>query len=90
MLDDAAVAVALDELRGLVTPDGGDVTLEEVDGTTVRLQLVLETAHCVECVMPRAFLEHVALDVFRRNGANADAVAVDDPRERPDFVMPDH
>jgi len=51
---------------------------------------VLETAHCVECVMPRQFLEHVALDVFRRNGAEADAVAIDDPRERPDFVMPDH
>jgi hypothetical protein len=90
MLDDAAVAVALEELRGLVTPDGGDITLEAVDGSTVRLQLVLESAHCVECVMPRTFLEHVALDVFRRNGAHADAVAIDDPRERPDFVMPDH
>jgi hypothetical protein len=90
MLDDAAVAVALEELRGLVTPDGGDVTLEGADGTTVRLQLVLETAHCVECVMPKPFLEQVALDVFRRNGAEADTVAIDDPREHPDFVAPDH
>ena len=40
--------------------------------------------------MPRQFLEHVALDVFRRNGVTADAVAIDDPREHPDFVMPDH
>ena len=31
-----------------------------------------------------------ALDVFRRNGADADAVAIDDPREHPDFAMPDH
>lgn len=92
-MDDAAVAAGLAEVRGLVSPDGGDVVLagiEGVDGTTVRLRLVLETAHCVECVMPRPFLEHVALDVFRRNGANADAVTIDDPRERADFVMPDH
>ena len=87
---DAAVTAALDEVRGLVSPDGGDVELEAVDGATVRLRLVLEDAHCVECVMPRAFLQQVALDVFRRNGVDADAVAIDDPREHPDFAMPDH
>jgi hypothetical protein len=89
-VDDSAVTAGLAEVRGLVSPDGGDVVLEGVDGATVRLRLVLETAHCVECVMPRAFLEHVALDVLRRNGADAEAVTIDDPRERPDFVMPDH
>ena len=89
-MDDAGIAAGLDEVRGLVTPDGGDVVLEGVDGTTVRLRLVLETAHCVECVMPKPFLEQVALDVFRRNGAEADSVTIDDPREHPDFVMPDH
>jgi hypothetical protein len=88
-MDDAAVSAALDEVRGLVSADGGDVEMEGVDGTTYRLRLVLEDAHCVECVMPRNFLEQVALDVFRRNGAPADAVTIDDPREHPDFVMPD-
>ena len=90
MTGDPAVTAALDEVRGLVSADGGDVALEGIDGAIVRLRLVLETAHCVECVMPRPFLEHVALDVFRRNGAHADTVVIDDPRERPDFVMPDH
>jgi hypothetical protein len=88
--DSPTVATALDEVRGLVSPDGGDVQLDGVDGSTVRLRLVLESAHCVECVMPRTFLEQVALDVFRRNGTGAEAVTIDDPRERPDFVMPDH
>jgi hypothetical protein len=87
---DPAVAAALDEVRGLVSADGGDVQLEGVDDTTVRLRLVLETAHCVECVMPRPFLEQVSLGVFQRNGVAVDAVAIDDPREHPDFVMPDH
>jgi hypothetical protein len=40
--------------------------------------------------MPRPFLEQVALDVFRRNGVELDAVAIDDPREDPDFAPPDH
>jgi hypothetical protein len=87
---DPAVAAALDEVRGLVSADGGDIQLEGVDGATVRLRLVLETAHCVECVMPRPFLEQVSLGVFQRNGVAVDAVAIDDPREHPDFVMPDH
>jgi hypothetical protein len=84
------VDAALAEVRGLVTADGGDVLLERVDGAAVCLRLVLETAHCVECVMPRTFLEQVALGVFQRNGVDAETVVIDDPREHPDFVMPDH
>jgi hypothetical protein len=89
MTQDPAVTAAVDEVRGLVSPDGGDVELTGVDGATYSLKLVLENAHCVECVMPRPFLEQVALDVFRRNGADAESVTIDDPREHPDFVMPD-
>ena len=81
--DSPTVATALDEVRGLVSPDGGDVQLEGVDGSTVRLRLVLESAHCVECVMPKTFLEQVALDVFRRNGTGAEAVTIDDPASGP-------
>jgi len=88
--DAPEMAAALHEVRGLVSADGGDVALDAVDGTTVRLRLVLETAHCVECVMPRPFLEQVALGVFQRNGVDAATVAIDDPREHPDFVMPEH
>jgi hypothetical protein len=87
---DPAVAAALDEVRGLVSADGGDIQLEGVDGATVRLRLVLETAHCVERVMPRPFLEQVSLGVFQRNGVSVESVVIDDPRDHPDFVMPDH
>ncbi len=89
-MDESAIGPALDEIRGLVQADGGDVLLASVDGATIALRLVVEGASCVECVMPREFLEQVALDVFRRGGVAADAVTVDDPREHPDFVMPDH
>jgi Fe-S cluster biogenesis protein NfuA len=89
-MDETTITPALDEIRGLVQGDGGDMVLTSIDGGTIALRLVVEGAHCVECVMPREFLEQVALDVFRRGGVEADAVVVDDPREHPDFVMPDH
>jgi hypothetical protein len=89
MTEDPAVTAAVDEVRGLVSPDGGDIELTGVDGATYQLRLVLENSHCIECVMPRPFLEQVALDVFQRNGTDAVAVAIDDPREHPDFVMPE-
>jgi hypothetical protein len=88
-VDEATLTPALDEIRGLVQADGGDMLLTSVDGGTIALQLVVEGAHCVECVMPREFLEQVALDVFRRAGVAADAVVVDDPREHPGFVLPE-
>ena len=88
-MDETTIIPALDEIRGLVQADGGDMVLTAVEGGTISLQLVVEGAHCVECVMPRPFLEQVALDVFQRAGVAADAVVVDDPREHPDFVMPE-
>lgn len=89
-MNDSNVSASLDQLRDLVSADGGDVVLDGVDGSTARVRLLLENAHCVECVMPRPFLEQVALDVFRRNGVELESVTIDDPRERPGFVPPDH
>jgi hypothetical protein len=89
MIDEATIAPALDEVRGLVQADGGDLVLTAIDGDAVKLQLVVEGAHCVECVMPREFLEQIALDVVRRAVPAVTAVSIDDPREHPDFVTPE-
>jgi hypothetical protein len=89
-MDVATITPALDEIKGLVQADGADMLLTAVEGATIRLQLVVESASCVECVMPREILEQIALDIFRRGGVAAASVAIDDPREHPDFVMPDH
>jgi hypothetical protein len=89
-MDETTITPALDELRGLVQADGADMTVTGVDGSTVNLLLVVESASCVECVMPREILEQIALDIFQRNGVAADTVVIDDPREHPDFVMPEH
>ncbi len=88
-VDDVAFTEAFDEIRQLIQADGGDMTVSSFDGTTVNINLLLATASCVECVMPRPFLERVALDIFRNNGADVAAVVVDDPREHPGFVAPE-
>ena len=89
-MDESAITPTLDDIRGLVQADGGDMVLASIDGATVNLQLVVEGASCVECVMPRDILEQISLDMFQRGGVAVEAVRIDDPREHPDFVMPGH
>lgn len=81
---------AIEEVKELVQADGGDMVLTSVDGDTANLQLVVENSTCVECIMPREILEQITLDILQRGGAGIQAVAIDDPREHPDFVMPEH
>jgi len=92
VIDEATINPALDEVRALVQADGGDMRLVDLDGATgnVSLQLVLEGASCEECVMPREFLEQIALDVLRRKAPGVAAVSIDDPREHPGYVPKDH
>jgi hypothetical protein len=68
-------------------PDAGAVLSGTDHPTTklwavrVRLRLVLDTAECAECVIPRKFLETVALDMMRRDLPGVVAVRISDPRE---------
>ena len=92
MIDEATINPALDEVRALVQADGGDMELTALDPATgsVSLRLILEGASCEECVMPREFLEQIALDMLKRKVPGVAAVAIDDPRERPDYVPSEH
>lgn len=80
MIEHAAVETALADLRELVAADGGDVVLEAVDGDTARVRLVLDTAECRECVLPKDMLERVALDVMQPTVPDLETVVIDDPR----------
>lgn len=68
-------------VRALVAADGGDLVLEAFDGSTAELRLVLDTAACRECVMPREFLERVALDKMSAAVPGLSTVTIVDPRE---------
>ena len=72
---------AVDEVRDLVAADGGGLEVVGLDGKVLTLRLVLEDAHCIECVMPRMFLEQIAVDAMNRHAAPVTAVSIIDPRE---------
>ena len=90
MINATEIAPTLEEARQLVQADGGDMELVSTDDGTVNLKLILEGASCVECVMPKEFLEQIVLDMLMRAGHGVSAVAIDDPREDPNWVAPDH
>jgi hypothetical protein len=81
MIDRESAEAALGAVRELVAADGGDILVSDVGDDAVRLRLVLDTAECAECVMPRSFLETVALDMMRPGLPGLVSVSIDDPRE---------
>lgn len=80
-MDQALLDEAVGELRALVALDGGDVELVSTTGGTVALKLILEGAECRECVMPKEFLEQIALDMVSTRLSQVIIVTIDDPRE---------
>ena len=90
MINATEIAPTLEEARQLVQADGGDMQLVSTDDGTVSLKLILEGASCVECVMPKEFLEQIVLDMLVRAGHGVSAVAIEDPREDPNWVAPEH
>jgi Fe-S cluster biogenesis protein NfuA len=81
VIDAATVTAGLTPVREVLQSDGGDIELVGVDGDTARLRLVLETAGCAECVLPRPMLETIALQMMQPLVPGLSAVAIDDPRE---------
>jgi predicted aspartyl protease len=71
MIDSDAVTAGLVPVREVL----------QSDGDTARLRLVLETAGCAECVLPRPMLEAIALQMMQPLVPGLSAVAIDDPRE---------
>jgi Fe-S cluster biogenesis protein NfuA len=81
MIDSASVTAGLAPVREVLQSDGGDIELVGVEGGTARLRLVLESAGCAECVLPRPLLETIALQMMQPLVPGLSAVAIDDPRE---------
>jgi Fe-S cluster biogenesis protein NfuA len=69
-----SIEIDLTPVREILQLDGGDVELLAADDTSVHLRLVLESAECADCVMPRAVLEEVATKLL------GITVQIDDPR----------
>jgi hypothetical protein len=82
MIDSGAATAALVPVREILEPDGADIELVGVEGGTARLRLRLENAKCADnCVLPRALLEGIALQMMQPLVPGLTAIAIDDPRE---------
>ncbi len=83
MLEESEVRSALVKVADLVQADGGDIELVSLDAGTgvVALRLVLESADCAECVLPRPILEGVATGMLQRSLPGITGISIDDPRE---------
>jgi Fe-S cluster biogenesis protein NfuA len=78
----AEVESVLGELRPLVQGDGADLELRNIDETSrqVTLGLVLEGVECLDCVMPRDFLEQLAQQAMQ-DQVRGVRVVLEDPRD---------
>jgi hypothetical protein len=82
MIDPSAATAGLASVREILQPDGADIELAGIDGGTALLRLRLEDAVCADtCVLPRALLETIALQMMQPLVAGLTAVAIEDPRE---------
>ena len=82
-MNETDIAAALEDVRALVQADGGDLVLAGADAASgvVQLSLVLDGVECRECVMPREFLEPIALDMIGAKVPAVTGVSIEDPRE---------
>lgn len=77
------LAAGLAAVDGLLGPDGASVTVDAWDAATgcLSVRLVLESAECAECVVPRPILDSVLLETLRRHAPNVRTITVADPRD---------
>lgn len=82
VIDTATATAGLAPVRELLEPDGANIALLGIDGGTIRLRLLLESVECTDnCVIPRAMLETLALQMMQPLVPGLTAVNIEDPRE---------
>lgn len=81
-----AVETALEKVRELLRPDGGDIILADgaadssEQSNALKLQLIVENSDCPECILPVDMLEPIALDIMSADLPSLASVSIIDPR----------
>lgn len=81
-----AVETALEKVRELLRPDGGDIVLADgaadssEQSNALKLQLIVENSDCPECILPVEMLEPIALDIMSADLPSLASVSIIDPR----------
>ena len=68
-------------LTELVAQDGGAIELVQFTCESMEFNLLLDSAECAECVMPKQFLEQLFLDQAQKIYGNLRSVLINDPRK---------
>ena len=68
-------------LTTLVEQDGGSIELVQFTNDSMEFNLLLDSAECAECVMPKQFLEEVFLAQAQTIYGNLRSVLINDPRK---------
>ena len=76
-----SIADGLATIRQMLQADKSDVELLGVDNGTARLKLILNDPACVDCVMPKSYLEPMLLRHLQQTRPEVQRVILDDPRE---------
>jgi Fe-S cluster biogenesis protein NfuA len=87
-VQEAELRAAIDEVSNLVRADGGDIEITGVDVATgaVRARLLIDTADCADCILPRHLLEEIVTGRLRRSVPGVRTVSIEDPREGVGFA----
>ena len=68
-------------LTTLVEQDGGSIELVQFTNDSMEFNLLLDSAECADCVMPKQFLEEVFLAQAQTIYGNLRSVLINDPRK---------
>lgn len=82
VMDEQAVATAVDETAELLRGDGADLVLVRADADAGRIELRLDLAdvECLDCVVPPDLLEQMVTAELHRKVSGAFELVLDDPR----------
>lgn len=82
-VEPSGLTAGLAAVDGFLGPDGATVAVEAWDATDGRLslRLVLESADCADCVVPRPILDTLLLQTLRQHAPAVRAVTLVDPRD---------
>jgi Fe-S cluster biogenesis protein NfuA len=81
----AEVTNAVDEVARILRADGADLTIVDADPRTarVRLELVLDSVSCADCVLPPPMLFDTIEQSLHQRVAGEFELMLDDPRSTP-------
>ena len=78
MVRDALANFVINEARGIVSSDGGEVELTRIEGSTAYVRYKKgHNARCIECVLSPADFRHFLMELFSRKAPHIKQVELE-------------